>query len=108
MANVTSDDSFQENVLNFDGIVLVDFWAEWCGPCMALGPIIDNVMEKFSTNKQVRILKLNIDENPTTQSKYHVLSIPTMILFKNGKAEKTLVGLKSEEDIVAEISLLLY
>jgi len=107
MSNVVTDNSFQSDVLDFKGVVLVDFWAEWCGPCKALEPIMDSLTEKFSGNEKVKLLRLNVDENPQTQNNYHVLSIPTMILFKDGEVKQTIVGLKPEEVIEKEIKAML-
>lgn len=103
MAQAVTDNDFQKEVLEFEGVVLVDFWAEWCGPCKALEPAIESLTGKYSGNNAVKLLKLDVDENPQTQSNYQVLSIPTMILFKNGEVINTIVGLKPEEVIEQEI-----
>ncbi|MCA9383458.1 thioredoxin [Candidatus Dojkabacteria bacterium] len=103
MAQAVTDNDFQKEVLEFEGVVLVDFWAEWCGPCKALEPAMESLTEKYSGNNAVKLLKLDVDENPQTQSNYQVLSIPTMILFKNGEVINTIVGLKPEEVIEQEI-----
>ncbi len=84
------DDTFEQDVLKSDTPVLVDFWAEWCGPCRQLSPIIDQIAEELGD--KVRIAKINIDENPEAPGKYGVRGIPTMILFKNGEAAATKVG----------------
>ena len=84
-----SDSDFDEKVLNDKNIVLCDFWAEWCGPCKQISPILEEIAnEKDNLN----ILKLNIDENPTTPQKYNVLDIPTLMLFKDGKLIDTKIG----------------
>jgi len=85
-----TDSSFSSDVLNAEGPVLVDFWAEWCGPCKMIGPSLEELSEELG--EQVTITKLNIDENPDTPGKYGVRGIPTMILFKNGEPAATKVG----------------
>jgi thioredoxin 1 len=85
-----TDASFQADVLAAEGPVLVDFWAEWCGPCHAVSPALEQLAEEMGG--EVSIVKLNIDENPSTPAKYAVRSIPTMILFKDGVAAATQVG----------------
>ena len=86
----TTDSSFRNDVLNHQGYVLVDFWAEWCGPCRAVGPVLDSLSETFGEN--LKIMKVNIDENPDTPVRYGVRSIPTLVLFKDGQVVKTQVG----------------
>lgn len=103
MAQAVTDANFQTEVLDHQGVVLVDLWAEWCTPCKALGPIIEKVAEKYSGNEQVKIVKLDVDENPQIQQKYTVMSIPTMIIFKNGEMVEKLVGLKPQEVIETAI-----
>ncbi|MAR57202.1 MAG: thiol reductase thioredoxin [Rickettsiales bacterium] len=85
-----SDAEFETKVLGADGPVLVDFWAEWCGPCKQLSPILDEVAGEMGD--KVRVAKVNIDENPEAPTKYGVRGIPTMILFKDGKPVATKVG----------------
>jgi len=89
MANNIKDADFQNEVVESSAPVLVDFWAEWCGPCRQLGPVLD---ELDSELEDVKIVKMNIDENPETPSKHGVRSIPTLILFKDGKPLATKVG----------------
>ena len=84
------DDNFGTDVLGADKPVLVDFWAEWCGPCKMIGPALEEISDELG--EQVTIVKLNIDDHPDTPSKYGVRGIPTMILFKNGEAVETKVG----------------
>ena len=88
MTDQVSDGSFEKDVLNADETVIVDFWAEWCGPCKALGPLVDELAEEMKG--KARIMKMNIDENPLTPQKYNVRGIPTLLIFKNGEvvAEK--------------------
>jgi thioredoxin 1 len=85
-----SDDSFKTDVLQASGPVLVDFWAEWCGPCRMVAPILDEIAKDYEG--QLTIAKVNIDENPVTPNDYAVRGIPTMILFKDGKPVETKVG----------------
>ena len=85
-----SDDSFQADVLDSDTPVLVDFWAEWCGPCKMIGPSLEEISDELAG--KVVIAKINIDENPDAPGKYGVRGIPTMILFKNGEIAETKVG----------------
>jgi len=97
----TTDANFKSDVLEADVPVLVDFWAEWCGPCKALTPVLEEVAENFAD--KVKIVKVNIDENPETPSQFGVMSIPTMILFKGGNVEATKVGLLSKSQLTAFI-----
>lgn len=90
MATQVSDDNFEQEVMQSDKLVLVDFWAEWCGPCKQLGPIIDELATEMSD--KVSIYKMNVDENPTQPSKLGIRGIPTMILFKSGKQIDVKVG----------------
>ncbi|WP_225072648.1 thioredoxin [Desulfuromonas sp. CSMB_57] len=85
-----SDGNFDSEVLQSSQPVLVDFWASWCGPCKAIAPVIDALAEQYAG--QVRIAKLNVDENPATPGKYGVRGIPTLILFKDGQIVDQLVG----------------
>lgn len=85
-----SDTDFDSQVLKATGPVVVDFWAEWCGPCRQIGPALEEIAG--SLNGKVKIVKLNVDENPSTASKYGVMSIPTLMLFKNGEMASRQVG----------------
>ena len=95
LLGVATDDNFEGEVLKSDKPVLIDFWAPWCGPCKAIGPVVEDLAEKFKDN--VKIMKLNVDENQKTAVNYGVRSIPTLILFKGGKVLDTLIGLVPKE-----------
>ena len=100
-----TDDSFQEVVLNSDKPVLVDFWASWCGPCLALTPVIDELAEEMSD--QIKICKLNVDENQKTAMQYGIKGIPTILFFKDGKVVEQSVGLVPKEHLKELISKIL-
>ena len=85
-----TDSSFHSDVISAEGPVLVDFWAEWCGPCKMIGPALEEISDELG--EKVTIAKINIDENPNAPGKYGVRGIPTMILFKNGQPAATKVG----------------
>lgn len=95
MADIVTDNNFDDEVLNSDGLVLVDFWAAWCGPCVMLSPIIEELGEDMGD--KVKVLKLNVDENKETAGKFQVMSIPTVILFKDGEPVETMVGVRPKE-----------
>lgn len=96
-----TDDTFEQEVLKADGPVLVDYWAEWCGPCKMIGPVLEEVAKDYAG--RIKIAKLNIDENPATPPKYGIRGIPTLMLFKNGNVEATKVGALSKSQLSAFI-----
>jgi thioredoxin 1 len=93
-----SDSEFDGEVIKADGAVLVDFWAEWCGPCKMIAPILDEVANEY--NGKVKVVKINIDENPQTPQRYGVRGIPTLLIFKGGEVEATKVGALSKGQLV--------
>ncbi len=96
-----TDASFEEDVLGAEGAVLVDFWAEWCGPCKMIAPILNEIATEYGD--KIKITKLNIDENPGTPPKYGIRGIPTLMLFKGGNVEATKVGAVSKSQLTAFI-----
>ena len=94
-----SDDSFEQEVLQSEMPVLIDYWAEWCGPCKMIAPVLDEVASEYAD--KIRGAKLNIDENPATPPKYGIRGIPTLMLFKNGEVEATKVGAVSKAQLTA-------
>jgi len=86
----TSDSAFDADVLRNSKAVLLDFWAEWCGPCKMIAPLLDDVADKYE--EQLDVVKLNVDENPNTAQKYGIRSIPTLILFKDGAVQAQIMG----------------
>jgi thioredoxin 1 len=103
MADLTnvSDDNFQAEVLENEQPVLVDFWAPWCGPCRVVAPVLEEIAAE--QGDKLRVVKLNVDDNQRTAAQYGVMSIPTMILFKNGQPAKTIVGAYPKRKLEAEL-----
>ena len=96
-----TDESFQNEVIDSTEPVLVDYWAEWCGPCKMIAPILTEIADEYQG--KVKVAKLNIDENPQTPPKYGIRGIPTLMLFKNGNVEATKVGALSKSQLTAFI-----
>jgi thioredoxin 1 len=94
-----SDSDFETEVLQNSGAVLVDFWAQWCGPCKAIAPILEEIAGEYGS--KVKIAKMDVDANPDTPAKYGVRGIPTLMLFKNGEMVQTKVGALSKSQLVA-------
>lgn len=101
MADVT-DQSFEAEVMQAKVPVLVDFWAVWCGPCQVQGPIVEEVA--ITMGEKAKVVKLNVDENPQNAQKFGIMSIPTLLIFKNGSVVKQFVGVTSKDVLVSELS----
>ena len=91
------DQQFNEEVLNAGGPVLVDFWASWCGPCRMVAPVLEEIAGDYEG--RVKVVKVNVDENADIASRYGIMSIPTMMLFKNGEPVETIVGFRNKEEL---------
>ncbi len=100
---VATDKNFKEEILESDKVALVDFWAAWCGPCMMLGPVIDELAGDYE-GKAV-IAKVNVDENPNTAAQYGIRSIPSLLIFKNGQVVDQIVGAQPKKAIATKIDL---
>jgi thioredoxin 1 len=99
---VVTDATFKEDVLGSDKPVLVDFWAEWCGPCRLVSPVLEEIAAQHAD--KITVVKLNIDENPETARDYRVMSIPTMSVFSGGEVVKSIVGAKPKSAILADLA----
>ena len=101
-AKAVTDASFEADVLKSDKTILVDFWAEWCGPCRAVSPILDQIAAENSG--KIEIVKLNVDDNPQTAMQYQITSIPAMKVYKGGQVVKTVIGAKPKPAIEADLA----
>ena len=96
-----SDDTFEQEVLNSDTPVLVDFWAEWCGPCRMIAPFVKEIAEEHVG--VLKVAKMDIDENPIVQGRYGIMSIPTLMVFKGGEVVERIIGARPKDQIMARV-----
>jgi thioredoxin 1 len=99
---VVTDDSFETDVLQNDKPVIVDYWAEWCGPCRMVAPVLEEIAKEYGD--KIDVVKLNIDENPTVSQKYGIMAIPTMNVFSGGQVVKQIVGAKPKSALLRELA----
>ncbi|GAB3562586.1 thioredoxin [Spelaeicoccus albus] len=102
MSEKVTDATFDDVVLNSDKPVLVDFWAEWCGPCRQVGPIVDEIGAENAD--KLKVVKLNTDENPQSSAKYGITSIPAMFVFDKGQHVKSIIGARPKPDLLSQLS----
>lgn len=103
MATITlTDASFDEEIQSSGTAIVVDFWAEWCGPCKVIAPVLDEIADEQAG--KLRVGKVNVDDSPDVARRYEVMSIPTLIVFKDGQAKKRLVGAKGKGQLLSELS----
>ncbi len=102
---ILTDDNFEKEVLQHQGVAMVDFWATWCGPCRMLGPVVEELAKEYEG--KVKVCKLNTDDASNTSAKYHITSIPTIIFFKNGEVAGQTVGLQSKAALQEKLNSLL-
>ena len=100
-----TDKDFKTQVLENSGVVMVDFWAPWCGPCRAVSPVIDEVAEEYKG--KIKVGKVNVDDNTEVPGQYGIMSLPSIVFFKDGKPVKTMVGVQGKENYKQEIESLL-
>ncbi|NMB33361.1 MAG: thioredoxin [Clostridium sp.] len=91
-------ENFEQEVLNYDGVAMVDFWAPWCGPCKAIGPTIDEIADEYIG--KAKVAKLNIDDAGEISANYRVMNIPTILVFKNGEMVEKVVGVRTKKDLI--------
>lgn len=96
-----TDDTFEAEVLTSENLVVVDFWAPWCGPCRKLGPVLDEVSEELK--EKIKVTKINTDENLKTAKEYSIIGLPSLLIFKNGEPVERLVGLMPKSSIISNI-----
>ena len=96
-----TDSTFDEEVNGAEALVLVDFWAEWCGPCKLVAPVLEEIASEYEG--RVRVRKLDVDENPAVSRRFEIMSIPTLMLFKDGVAKKRLIGAKGKQQLLQEL-----
>lgn len=101
MAVEITDSNFKENVLDNNGVALIDFWAEWCGPCRLIGPVVEELSKEYEG--KATIGKLNVDDNREVAAQYGIMSIPTLLIFKNGQVVEKHVGLATKNDLKRKI-----
>lgn len=97
------ENNFEEEVLNADKKVLVDFWADWCGPCKMVAPVLEEIADEYGD--QIKVVKVNVDDNQELASQYEVMSIPTMIVFEDGNKIEEIVGYQPKESIVKALNI---
>lgn len=102
MVNAITDATFQTEVLDSKGLTLIDLWAPWCGPCVMLSPILEELAEEMKD--KVKVIKMNVDENPQTAQAHQVMSIPTVMLFKDGKLVEKLIGVQAKQSYIEVIN----
>jgi thioredoxin 1 len=100
-----TDATFEQEVLKSDKPVLVDFWAEWCAPCRAVGPVLEQIA--LENGEKIEIVKLNVDDNPETAAKYHITSIPAMKVYRGGEVVKSVIGAKPKPALESELAAFL-
>lgn len=98
---ILTKDNFEQEVLNSDNVVMVDFWAPWCGPCRAVGPIIDELAEEY--DGKAKVAKLNVDDEGEVTEKFRIMNIPTIMVFKNGEVVEKLIGARSKSELASAI-----
>ena len=101
-AHDVTDATFTDEVLNSEDTIMVDFWAEWCGPCRAVGPILDQIADEHGD--KIEVVKLNVDDNPQTAAKYMITSIPALKVYKGGEVVKTIIGAKPKPAIEHDLA----